>query len=195
MGKEIHLETLAQGGFIDLGDRSGKGHAGVGNQDVETAESPDGLIESVRHAVFAGEIRFDRQSLNVIRRLVERASVPVEQHDLGALGLECPRRGPPDGAGPAGDDDDVALERERAAAAEFRLLERPVFDVKQVFVWQLLKGPQGVGVTDHFRRGLGQIRRDGRGVTAGAGSEDAQPRHQQHPRRRVQRRDRPARSS
>ena len=85
-------------------------------------------------SVSAGEIRFDGQSLNVVRRLAEGASVPVEQHDLSALGPECPRRGPPDGAGATGDDDDVALERERSTVAEFRLLERPVFDVEQIWV-------------------------------------------------------------
>ena len=112
--------------------------------------------------------------------------VDIEQRHFGAGRGERLGGGRTDGAGGAGDRRDLAGQRQLLGAAELGLLQRPVFDVEQIGLRQRLEAADRLGVGDGFDRGLGEVGGDPRVLLAAAESEQADPGHQHHARRRIE---------
>ena len=91
-----------------------------------------------------------------------------------------------DRTGGAGDDGDLARQRQLLGAAELGLLERPVFDVEQIGLRQRLEAADGFGVGDGRNRGLGEVGGDLRVLLAAAEPEQADAGHQHHARQRIE---------
>ena len=70
--------------------------------------------------------------------------------------------------------------------AEFRLLQRPVFDVEQIRFRQRLKATDRFGVGDCGNSRFGKVGGDLRILLASAKSEYSDAGHQHHPRQRIE---------
>ena len=112
--------------------------------------------------------------------------IDIEQCDLGAGCRERFCRRKADGAGGAGDDGDLARQRQLPGTAQFRLLQRPVFDIEQIGLRQRLEAADRLGIRDGGNRSLREIGGDFRVLLAASKAEQADARHQHHPRYRIE---------
>jgi hypothetical protein len=95
-------------------------------------------------------------------------------------------RGGADAAAAARHDGHLALQRLLRRLAELGLLERPIFDLERLVIADALEAADALGIGDHLDRGLGQVGGDARVLGTGAEREQADARHQDDARRRVE---------
>ena len=96
------------------------------------------------------------------------------------------RSGEADGAGAAGHHRDLAGERLFGGLAEFGLFERPVFDVEEIGLADRFEPADRLGVGHGLDRRLGEVGGDSGVPGIAAEPEEAEPRHQDDPRHRVE---------
>ena len=113
--------------------------------------------------------------------------IDVEQRHLGAGRCERPRGRGADGAAAAGDDGDLAGERQVFDRAELGLLERPVFHVEHVGLGDRLEAADRFGVGDDVDGAFRHVGGDARVLERAPEAEQPQSRHQHDARQRVDR--------
>ena len=104
--------------------------------------------------------------------------IDVEERDFGARRGERLCRGGADGAGGAGDGDDLSGERRLTSRAELFLFERPILAIEHVGLGDRLEAADGFGIADGFDPGLGDVSRDHGVALRPTKSEQAEPAHQ-----------------
>jgi hypothetical protein len=187
MGEEIELEAVPQHLVGNLADGALPGGAGVGNQDVQSAEGLDRLCEGGGHGAIIGDVAGQGQGAHLAAALLKGRVRQVQDRHLRALGLEGCCRGPADGAGPAGHRHHVAGERGLLALAQLGLLQGPVLDVEELRVAEAGEVADGFRLGDHLDGGLRQVRHNPGVLGALAGGEEPDARHQEHPRHGIER--------
>ena len=186
MRPEIQLEAVAQDLRIDLADPALPRRAGIRDDDIDAAEPLGDPVEGLAHRVGIGHVGGDADPAELLRGLLDPGTGAVDQRDLGPGAFQRPRRREADRAGAAGDQRDLAGERLFDRAAELGLFERPVFHLEQFGLGQRLEPADRFGVGHGRDPAFGEIGGD-RGVLGAAPeTEQAEPRHQDDARRRVE---------
>ena len=114
MGEEIQFEALAQQRFIDFADFALPGSAGIGHDNVHTAESGHDLFEGGVNRCLVSHVASDRESaVTAVALAFLRGgiSVDIEQGDFCAGVGEGAGGGSADGAAGSGNHRDLAGKR------------------------------------------------------------------------------------
>ena len=110
----------------------------------------------------------------------------IEERDLGARPAQRPRRRQADRAGAAGHHRDLPGQRLGGVWRELGLFQRPVFDLEQLGFADRFEAADRLGIGDGLDPGFGDVGGDRRVLGAAPEPEQTQPRHQDHPRHRVE---------
>jgi hypothetical protein len=114
------------------------------------------------------------------------AQAGVDERDVRTSVEQPPGDAFSDGAGSARDQGHLAAQNGRGALAELRLLERPVLHVEEITLGDPLVAPDRGGPELRADRVFGDVRGDGRGAARLADREQAEARHHDHARRRIE---------
>ena len=120
MAEEIQLEALAQHRLVDLADAALPGRAGVRDDDIDAAEClrrPASKAARTDAASVTSQATASAARRSLCAFASRLLAVDVEQRDLGAGRRERLRGRGADGAAGAGDDGDLAGERQLLGAA------------------------------------------------------------------------------
>ena len=104
--------------------------------------------------------------------------IDIEERDFGARGGERLCRGGADGAGGAGDADDLPGERRLYPRTELLLFERPILAVEHVGLGDRLEAADRFGVGDDCDPFLGDVSGDHGVALRPTKPEQAEPAHQ-----------------
>src|SRR6266478_1772557 len=148
-----HVHVLAPQIERSLLHRGGRGDAGIGHDDVETAEATHGVAECGHDRGLVDDVHDDAVDdvlavapRQVGHRLLQGAGVHVRQGDAGPLRQEPQRGGTADAAGAAGDEGDAAGQAPGLRhALQLGLLEQPVLDVERLLLGQAHVPIDGAG--------------------------------------------------
>ncbi len=134
MGPEIQFETLAQDFVIDRADGALPGRAGIGDHDIDAAESRHHLVEGRFHAGRIGDVAGHRQRLaaDFLGHGFRRLQIAVQDRDFRALPGHRLRRRRPDAGAAAGDHRHLPRQRFFVRLAQLGLFQRPIFDFEHV---------------------------------------------------------------
>ena len=187
MGEEIQLEALAQHRVVDLADPALPGGAGVRDDDVDAAETLGDPVEraraprpdrSRRHAIAERRPSFFAAACSAPARSSSTISAPAPRIARAVAKPIVPAPPVTSATWPASGFS--------TAPAELCLLQRPVFDVEHFGLAHRLEPADRLGVGHGLDPGFGDIGGD-RGVLGAAPEpEQAEPRHQDDPRHRVE---------
>ena len=146
------------------------------------------MRECIAHRCGVGDVAFEpeRGAADRLGFCLCGGLVDIEQRYFGAGRRERFCRCKSDGARRAGDGDDLPRQRQLPGAAQFRLLQRPVFDIEQIGLRQRLEAADGFRIGDGGNRGFGEVGGDARILLAAAEPEQADAGHQHHARRGIE---------
>ena len=194
MREEIQFEAFAQGRVVDFADAALPGGAGIGDQDVDAAERFRDFVEGARARRSGRSRRIASASAAppiACATLLRGLHVAIEQRHFGARRCEraspSPRRSrrPPPVM-------TATWPRERLLRrlAELGLLQRPIFayrtcPLREIGAKRPIASAAVMTSTACSRRCR---RRSPRPSCERAEAEQAEARHQDHPRRRIEHR-------
>ena len=157
MSPEIELETVAQDFLVHISDTALPRGTGIRHQDIQPAKGMNDRRKPAFNRCGFRHIALNGNTADFSSHRTGCIPIAVHHSHFGTGTGKCGSGRPADSGAAAGNCNDMTGKRLFHRLAKLCLLQRPVFDLENIFLGNTPVTPQPLCIGDYAGRGLGKI--------------------------------------
>ena len=157
MAPEIQVEGGLESAVRNIEQGALESRSGIGDQNIDPAIGLGYLCDRVNGRFLIRQVAGNRKRAETPRLALGTVRIDIDQGNFRALCPERFRDRKPEAAGSASDNRDLACQGLLDLLGQLYLLQRPIFDIEQVFFGKRLEPVDPLGASDDLDGGFGNV--------------------------------------